>query len=395
MKNRTVAISDLCQQIRGVSYKGGEAIDTPRDGYLPILRANNICDGEISYDDLVFVPQKYVSKTQVLQKNDVVIAASSGSLEIVGKAAQIKGEFKGSFGAFCKVLRPNSDVDSAYFSYFFKTPFYRHTISHLAAGANINNLRNEHLDNLKIPLPSFEIQRKNVAFLSKAESALEKRRQTLRLADEFLKSVFLEMFGEPGANLKDFKTSPIRDLVKKVINEDPPRYPAKSYSYVDISSIDNQLKKITETKQILGEDAPGRARQLLQAQDILVSTVRPNLNAVGVLPDGLSNPIGSTGFCVLRANRELVLPEYLFEICKTSFFIKSLVNVAKGASYPAVSDNDILRLSIPVPSLPEQQKFAELVQKVEKLKEKQKQSETQLQNLFNSLMQRAFRGDIL
>jgi type I restriction enzyme S subunit len=292
--------------------------------------------------------------------------------------------------AFYTKIKKRSKLNNHYLYYALKAVDLRKLI----ITTSIPGINRDALYNVKIFLPDKPTQEKIVNIFRKVESALEKRRQTLRLADQFLKSAFLEMFGEPGQNSKGFKTKSIKDLVKKILNEDPKRYPDKGYSYVDISSVDNQLKKITETKQIFGSDAPSRARQLLQAQDILVSTVRPNLNAVGVLPDGLSNPIGSTGFCVLRANRELTRSEYLFETCKTPFFIKSLVNVAKGASYPAVSDNDILRLSIPVPSLPEQQKFAGLVQKVEKLKEKQKQSETQIQNLFNSLMQRAFKGEI-
>ncbi|MDE2222628.1 MAG: restriction endonuclease subunit S, partial [Candidatus Omnitrophica bacterium] len=175
MKSSYVSISDVAKQIRGVSYNGQEAIKESRDKYLPILRANNILDGEILYEDLLYVPEKYISETQILRRNDIVIAASSGSMTVVGKAAQIKNDFKGSFGAFCKVLRPNSDIDSRYLSYFFKTPYYRQTISSFASGANIYNLRNEHVDNLKIFLPPRSVQEQIVSILSKVESSLEKR----------------------------------------------------------------------------------------------------------------------------------------------------------------------------------------------------------------------------
>lgn len=268
-------------------------------------------------------------------------------------------------------------------------------LEHYAPATTLPIVTKSRFSELKIPVPPFFLQQKIASILFTVQSALEKRRQTLRLADDFLKSAFLEMFGEPGANSKRFDRKSIKKLVKDIRNEDPRQFPDKQYSYVDISSVDNQLKEITEIKSILGADAPSRARQLLQAQDILVSTVRPNLNAVANLSKGLNNSIGSTGFCVLRADKELVQPEYLFAICKTVFFIKSLVNIAKGASYPAVSNNDILRLLIPVPSVADQQKFADLVQKVERLKEKQKQSEIQLTNLFSSLMQRAFKEELV
>jgi len=77
-----------------------------------------------------------------------------------------------------------------------------------------------------------------------------------------------------------------------------------------------------------------------------------------------------------------------------SYFINSLTKIAKGASYPAVSDSDVRNIVIPMPPLSEQRKFADIVQKVEKLKEKQKESEKELNNLFNSLMQKSFKGEL-
>lgn len=292
----------------------------------------------------------------------------------------------------CKLEFDDKVVCPRYIFYLMKRKLKE--IELKTPSVTVKHLSSNKILDMSFNLPPLKSQEIIASILLMSEDALEKRRQTLRLADDFLKSAFSEMFGEPGANPKKFKRKPIKDLVKAVLNEDPKKFPDKKYSYVDISSIDNKLKRITEVKKMLGTEAPSRARQLLQSQDILVSTVRPNLNAVGNLPNDLDNPIGSTGFCVLRANKEFIYPEYLFEICKTPFFIKSLSKVAKGASYPAVSDNDVLRISIPVSPVFDQQKFADLVQKVERLKEKQKQSETQLQNLFNSLMQRAFRGEL-
>ncbi len=72
------------------------------------------------------------------------------------------------------------------------------------------------------------------------------------------------------------------------------------FTYVDISSIDNASKRIVEPKRLPVESAPSRARQRLQAGDVLVSMTRPNLNAVALVPKELNGTIGSTGFHVLR-----------------------------------------------------------------------------------------------
>src|SRR5207253_481292 len=127
---------------------------------LPVLRAGNITDEGLVFDDLIFVPAHRISEKQKIRRHDVVIAASSGSLDVVGKAAPALADYEAGFGAFCKVLRPNTKVDPSYFAHFFKTRDYRQRISVAAAGININNLRNEDLDQLELPLPSLPEQRR-------------------------------------------------------------------------------------------------------------------------------------------------------------------------------------------------------------------------------------------
>ena len=179
-----VKVSDLSEQIRGVSYGKEDASKSPKEGHIPILRAGNITDNGLTFDNLVFVPNQRVSIKQIIRRNDVVIAASSGSIDIVGKAAPALNDFAGSFGAFCKVLRPNSKVHPSYFAHCFKTHEYRRKISSLAAGANINNLRNEHLDDLEIPLPPLEEQKRIAEILDRAESLRAMRRQSIDRATQ-------------------------------------------------------------------------------------------------------------------------------------------------------------------------------------------------------------------
>lgn len=210
--------SDLATQIRGVSYSKGEAVASPRPGYVALIRANNITDSGLNTDGVIYVPESRVGPKQKLQVGDIVIAASSGSLDVVGKAACVRRPIDATFGAFCKVVRPSPHVHSLYLSAFFQTAKYRSIISSLAAGANINNLRNEHIDNLEIPLPhkngkpDLEEQKRIAAILDKADAIRRKRQQALRLTDDFLRSDFLEMFGDPITNPKGWKTAPASEV---------------------------------------------------------------------------------------------------------------------------------------------------------------------------------------
>jgi type I restriction enzyme, S subunit len=106
--------------------------------------------------------------------------------------------------------------------------------------------------------------------------------------------------------------SSIAELVRPVNRANPAQLGTKKFNYIDIASIDRETKNVSVTSYIDVSSAPSRARQQLITNDVLVSTVRPNLNAVAIIPLHLNGSIGSTGFCVLRADTTRVVPDYLF-----------------------------------------------------------------------------------
>lgn len=197
---RIIKARELCDQIRGVTYRKGDSSDSYLEGYIPMLRATNIVNGEIDFNELVYIPRSIVKSDQYLRKGDVLIAASSGSLHVVGKAARIREDLDVSFGTFCKLLRPNDLVNKSYFAHFFQTPYYRFVVSNLAAGANINNLRNEHIEDLDIPLPPQPEQKRIASILDKADVLRQKRLLAIKRLDDLLQSVFLDTFGDPETN---------------------------------------------------------------------------------------------------------------------------------------------------------------------------------------------------
>lgn len=158
-------IGDVADIVRGVTYKKPDALKEPRAGYVPLLRATNIGRG-LNFRDLVYVPTELVRPEQRLQPDDIVIAASSGSLRVVGKAARLDEDWEGTFGAFCAVVRPKSDeIDPRFLSWFMASDQYRQRVSALAAGSNINNLKREHLRDMPLPLPDVVEQRRIVSEL--------------------------------------------------------------------------------------------------------------------------------------------------------------------------------------------------------------------------------------
>lgn len=140
---------------------------------------------------------------------------------------------------------------------------------------------------------------------------------------------------------------PISELCDRQIEQrDPREQPNVSIRYIDIGSVNNRTKRIEAWKEIKGREASVRARQIVKAGDVLVSTVRPNLNTVALVDAELDGAICSTGFCVLRSGPELN-SGYLFAFVQSQQFVDSLVELVQGALYPAVTDRQVLSQSIP------------------------------------------------
>ncbi|MGE3074477.1 MAG: restriction endonuclease subunit S [Dehalococcoidia bacterium] len=133
--------------------------------------------------------------------------------------------------------------------------------------------------------------------------------------------------------------------------------PAEQFHYIDIGSIDRQTKRIVSPQALAGEIAPSRARQVVQAGDVLVSMTRPNLNAVAMVSTELEGQIASTGFDVLRAVE--VDPRWIFAAVRTPAFVTSMTELVQGALYPAVRPRDVRGFQLPIPPLNEQKRIAD------------------------------------
>jgi len=188
-------LGELLRVVRGVTYKKAESRGSPGPGLVPILRATNIREGVLTFDDPVYVPGTRVSQDQVLCEGDIVVAASSGSKAVVGKAASLTRRWKGSFGAFCFALRPLRGVHAPYLAWFLQTPGYRRLVGELSAGISINNLRRQHLETLRIPIAPLPEQRRIV-------EAIETQLTRLDTAVAALKRI--------KANLKRYRASVLK-----------------------------------------------------------------------------------------------------------------------------------------------------------------------------------------
>ena len=181
-----------------------------------------------------------------------------------------------------------------------------------------------------------------------------------------------------------WKEYPIADCVRKCQTWNPKSSGTGSFDYIDLSSVDKGTKSIASTERYECSDAPSRARQLVEADDVLVATVRPNLNGVALVNGAHHGMTASTGYCVLRPDKDKLDSRFLFHWVKTDVFVRRMVDVATGANYPAVSDAKVKASKIPLPPLAEQTRIARILDAADALRAKRREALAQLDALLQS-----------
>jgi type I restriction enzyme S subunit len=155
----------------------------------------------------------------------------------------------------------------------------------------------------------------------------------------------------------EWVTTTLSEVCLPVASIRPEDNPEDEFTYFDIGGIDNKRNIIAETKTFTGRSAPGRARQALRKGDILFSTVRTYLRKIARVDHDYPNPIGSTGFVVIRP-AEGISSDFLFLQVLSEDFLQPLNKLQTGTSYPAVRERDVLSQPILLPPSPEQRRIA-------------------------------------
>lgn len=144
----------------------------------------------------------------------------------------------------------------------------------------------------------------------------------------------------------------------------------ETFTYIDIASVDRDLKIVSEPQRLIGSNASSRARKLVERGDVIISMTRPNLNAVALIGEQYDGCIASTGFDVLRPIE--VEPRWIFSAVRSAHFVDAMCKKVQGALYPAIKSADIREYQIPLPPLAEQTritaKLDELLAQVDTLK---------------------------
>lgn len=181
-------------------------------------------------------------------------------------------------------------------------------------------------------------------------------------------------FHLPAEGIKKFPKSLLQrvDAVADIAKDkrDPGREPETAFQYIDIAAVDVSVGAISNPQDVEGAEAPSRARKVVSAFDVIVSTCRPTRGAVAVVPVSLHDQIASTAFSVLRP-KPGVNPFYLHFALRLPSTLEQFRKWSTGSSYPAILDSDVKKTLIPVPEPSVQDAIAERV--VMALEERERQ----------------------
>ncbi|MCD8006650.1 MAG: N-6 DNA methylase [Oscillospiraceae bacterium] len=347
-----VKFADIATVTRGANYQKSQQT-TYRTRNI-ILTADNISlSGELRIQKEIFVDETVIlSEEKRLKKGDIFICMSSGSKEHVGKVALVDEDTNFYAGGFMGIIRTNSQRCLPKYLYFYLlySKKYRDEIKLLTQGANINNISST-INSISIPLPSIEIQRQIVA-------ELDGYQQIIVGAQSIISNYKPHL---PKCNDgRLVKLSEVCDINLLSVNPEI-EYGDNEFTYIDISSVSNCIGEIDMSQRIKGVNAPSRARRVIRKGDILVSTVRPNLKAFCYVDFDTKGIVASTGFAVLTPKN--INGKYLLYALLDDYVGQQLVDAMSKAMYPSVNRSDLESLSIVCPSLKEQDKAVQQIEK--------------------------------
>ena len=282
-----------------------------------------------------------------------------------------------------------------YFYYFIE----HYDLNKLSDNSTRPSLTQSTLNKLKIPLPPLSLQNKIVKVLDKFQILLsdtkglipeeiEQRQKQYEYYREKLLTfdvecdsthartavvtnnyydILQEVSNIVEVDIEDkIELKKLLNITKKVDNINW-KVMDKELRYIDLSSVNTGNKRIEATELITKTNAPSRAKQIVKSKDIIFGTTRPMQERLALIPDYLDNQVCSTGYCVLRSDKEIVKEKWLYyNLLKTDFYKYVELN-QKGASYPAISDSEIKNYKIPIPPLHVQQHVVSILDKFDTL----------------------------
>ena len=316
-----------------------------------------------------------------LKVNTVLLTSRApiGKVALVGKTMYCNQGFK-------NLVCNEQVINPEYMYYWLKS--HNNYLNSLGRGATFKEISKKIVEEIEIPLQDLDTQHKIVEILDKAQELIDKRKEQMELLDELIQSKFLEMFGNPVTNPKGWEVEKINTIApieqyKGEIND------GKVW-LLNLDMVESNSGRIINYNYVDKEEV-GNSTCTFSTDNVLYSKLRPYLNKVAI-PD--REGYATSEMIPLKPNREILNREYFAYSLRSKAFVDYISEKVSGAKMPRVVMSDFKNFKLTIPPLALQEEFADFVGKVNDIKIVLNKSLEQLNNNFDSLINKAFKGEL-
>lgn len=386
-------LDDVFEFIRnGASIKQSDGA-----GGYPITRIETIANGYIDKARMGYADIEELGKYQdyVLQRGDILMSHINSEKHLGKSAVYLDDTDVVIHGMNLLGMRSKKQVlIPKYANYYFNSNIFRRQLPKITkksvnqASFSVTDLRQ-----LVIQVPDICIQEKIVEVLDKAQQLIDLRKEQIQACDELIKSQFIEMFGDPISNPRGWEKKLLGNECDIVTGNTPSRKIAEYYGdyieWIKSDNINTPSATLTTATEYLSEQGLQVGRSVEEGS-ILMTCIAGSIKCIGNV--GIADrPVA------FNQQINAVVPKkhntwFMYEMFKLSQpYIQSTINMSlKGI----LSKSQLSELEFIFPPIELQNQFASFVQQVDKLKFEMEQSLVELENNFNALMQRAFKGEL-
>jgi type I restriction enzyme, S subunit len=397
MKWPTTPLGDLCIKIgSGATPRGGN--DSYKQSGIALVRSMNVHIGRFKPDDLAFIDETQAAKLNnvVLEKDDVLLNITGAS---VARCCMLDNSvLPARVNQHVCILRPErSRLNSQYLMRFLTSEQTQQKLLNIAgAGATREAITKTEIEKFSIPLPPLAEQKRIAAILDAADALRTKRRESLAQLDALLQSTFLTLFGDPVTNPMGWPLISFHQIGKFISGATPSKERDDFWNgnVPWVSPKDMKRDFIASSIDTITDTAVAETNIKIIEPDHLLIVVRGMILAHS-FPVALNTrrvTINQDMKAIRPSDR--FLPLYLLQCLKAQKRgVLAMISEA-GHGTKKFDQNSMERSNVPAPPLPLQQKFAAIVESVERQKAAQRAHLAELDALFAALQHRAFRGEL-
>ena len=384
-----------------VTIRGGGTPDRQNpdywDGNIPWASVKDLKDIWLE-NTQEFITEKGVknSATNIIPIGTVVVVTRMA----VGKACITKMPV--AINQDLKALFCSAKLLPQYLLWFFI--WTSEKLGAQASGATVKGIKIDALNKLKIPLPSLEEQRRIANILNKADAVRRKRQQAIALTEELLRSAFLEMFGDPVTNPKGWEVISIESVAaptKNALAIGPfgsslkvDDYRKSGHPVIFVRDI--QENRFNWNSEVFIDDKKFQELQShhVRPKDIVATKMGLPPCKAAVYPDSMPIGVVTADIIKITLDWNKMIPIYAAAAINSDFCKRQVASFTEGITRPKVTLRDFRQLQIPCPPLSYQKQWEELFYQYQKTSTNLLKDFKTLNNLFNSLLQRAFQGNL-